>query len=195
MKKSLVGYSKSYYLTESGSVFDTSKNKYVKADERHQFWLRREDEITKVKVPLKVLYRQAFGKEFCVDNIEDLDGEIWKPIAKTEERYWVSNLGRVKSLTGYYARVLKPNTPYGYEKVDIMYGNERFTKHVHRLVAYAFLDDPEDPEMELHHINGCKSDNRVENLVWLTPQDHRKAHKLLKERIEDEQEKKNKNCS
>ena len=187
MNKQLSGFSKSYYLTESGSVFDTSKNKYVHFDERHRFWLRQEDEITRVRVSLKDLYRQAYGKEFCIDNIMDLEGEIWKPVARTEERYLVSNLGRVKSLTGYYARILKPNTPHGYEQVDIMYDNERFTRSVHRLVAYAFLGIPEDPEMELHHINGCKNDNRVENLIWLTPQEHRKAHMVLKERNKDEQ--------
>lgn len=187
MNKQLSDFSKSYYLTESGSIFDTSKNKYVHFDERHRFWLRQEDEITRVRVSLKDLYRQAYGKEFCIDNIKGLEGETWKPIARTEERYLVSNLGRVKSLTGYYARILKPNTPHGYEQVDIMYDSERFTKSVHRLVAYAFLGTPEDPEMELHHINGCKSDNRVENLIWLTPQEHRKAHMLLKERNKDEQ--------
>ena len=180
MKNIIPGFSRSYYLTENGSVFDTSKNKYVVPDEKHYFWLRLDDEITRVRVSLKEIYRKVYGKEFCWDRIDDLDGEIWRPVARTDERYWVSNLGRVKSLTGYRARILKSNQRGGYEKVDIMYDKTRFTRSIHKLVAYAFLERPEDPDMVLHHINGCKTDNRADNLVWLTPEDHIRAHILLK---------------
>lgn len=53
------------------------------------------------------MYRKVYNKEFCIDTIEDLSGEIWKPIENTQERYFISNLGRVKSYCGYTAIVLK----------------------------------------------------------------------------------------
>lgn len=48
-----------------------------------------------------------FHKEFAVDNIIDLDGEIWKDIDGTQGRYKVSNKGRIKSLSDYETRILK----------------------------------------------------------------------------------------
>ena len=45
---------------------------------------------------IKPLYRRAFGKEYSLDLIEDLDGEEWKPIDR-RGKYYISNRGRVKS--------------------------------------------------------------------------------------------------
>lgn len=46
--------------------------------------------------------------EFCIDEIENLSGEEWKPIENTDNKYFISNYGRVKSYCGYNAIVLKP---------------------------------------------------------------------------------------
>ena len=52
------------------------------------------------------------------------------------------------------------------------------TYAVHRLVAEAFLEKPEQEEMlEVHHINHERGDNRVENLMWITVKENRRLRK------------------
>lgn len=91
--------------------------------------------------------------------------EIWKEI---DDRYSVSNLGRVKSNYANKERILKP-TPdaRGYLKVDLRHGEKRKGMMVHRLVAFAFIENP-DPEnfKEVNHKDENKTNNCVDNLEW-----------------------------
>lgn len=89
--------------------------------------------------------------------------EIWKEIKDTDGKYMVSSKGRVKNTkTG---RVLKsrPNQK-GYHLVGMGKGK---TKAIHRLVAEAFIPNPENKPC-VDHINTVRNDNRVENLRWVT---------------------------
>ena len=88
--------------------------------------------------------------------------EVWKDIPEYKGEYAASNLGNIKNLrTG---RILKPRRDrYGYLNVDI---KGKFCRN-HRLVAKAFLDNPNNYNV-VNHINGDKTDNRVENLEWTT---------------------------
>jgi hypothetical protein len=97
--------------------------------------------------------------------------EIWKAIAGYEAQYEVSNFGRIKSLnfnrTGK-ERILKSVTiKSGYCQVSLCENNNCIIHSVHRLVAKAFIPNPEN-KPEVNHINGVKADNRVENLEWNT---------------------------
>jgi len=100
-------------------------------------------------------------------------GEVWREI-EGHENYQVSDLGRVKSLgrmiwggkSMYYIkeRILKDAHDIGgYLWVRL----KCKTHKVHRLVAKAFIPNPEN-KSDVNHINGLKFDNRLVNLEWNT---------------------------
>lgn len=114
--------------------------------------------------------------------ISDLPGEVWKDIDGYEGVYQVSNMGRIKSLTRKVwnytkpGRILKPcMKENGYLHVSLHNGDKHEKHaHVHRLVAQAFIPNPENLP-EVNHKNFNKEDNRVENLEWCTSR-YNKAH-------------------
>ena len=108
--------------------------------------------------------------------------EIWKPVKDYEELYQISNLGRIKSLPkfhrtsknyssiGYWTKekILKTRiNTHGYEMATLCKNYKIFNASVHRLIAIAFIPNPENKPI-INHKNGNKIDNRVENLEWVT---------------------------
>lgn len=97
--------------------------------------------------------------------------EIWKPIKGYEGKYYISNKGNV--LAENYERsgkskLLKPTlTTTGYLKVELWVGSKRKTYRLHRLIAEAFIPNPQNKQF-IDHINTIKTDNRIENLRWVT---------------------------
>ena len=94
--------------------------------------------------------------------------EIWKDIKDYEGLYQVSNLGRIKSLKGYHRkeRILKlRNNLYGYLTVGLSKYNKVKRRKIHRLVAEAFIPNPNNYE-QVNHIDGNKLNNAVFNLEW-----------------------------
>lgn len=104
--------------------------------------------------------------------------EIWRPAIDTNYRYEVSNLGNVRNLKS--ERILKPvSNACGYLSVRVHLGDRFKTRSflIHRLVAIAFIPNPEW-KTEVNHIDGNKRNNRVENLEWCTKSENEKhAHK------------------
>ena len=104
--------------------------------------------------------------------------EIWKDI-EDYEGYQVSNFGRVRSLDRYNSRgywikgcILKPiMDKKGYLTVGLSKNNHIKSFKVHRLVALHFIPNIEN-KPEIDHINTIKTDNRVENLRWVTPKEN-----------------------
>jgi hypothetical protein len=175
------GYAEKYYLTEDGLIYNDETGKYTKPDSSHRFKLQRTDKSYK-KIALKPLYKLVYNKQFCIDKITDLDEEQWKEIAHTDQLYYISNKGRVKSLQGYNAIILKAtSTKAGYERLDIIEDGQRQSKLVHRLVAAAFLPPPDNIDMQLHHKDGKTNSNAASNLEWLTPAEHREKHKKMEQ--------------
>lgn len=97
--------------------------------------------------------------------------ENWKKIIGFDQ-YEVSDLGNVKSvsnpLTTRKEKILRKGTiKNGYNIVVLTKYKKQNTIYVHRLVADAFIKNKEDKK-EVNHINGVKTDNRVENLEWMS---------------------------
>jgi uncharacterized protein YerC len=110
------------------------------------------------------------------------DVETWKDIEGYEGLYQVSNLGRIKSfdktimvkiknqnIVTKKGKILKPNNNNnsGYNKVTLSKEgtNKPFT--IHRLVAKAFIDNPENKPF-VNHKDGNKLNNCVSNLEWVS---------------------------
>ena len=90
--------------------------------------------------------------------------EIWKDIKGYEGLYQVSNFGRVKSSTKILANRLSKR---GYYIVTLYKNAKGVTKTVHRLVAQAFIPNP-DNLPQVNHKDENKLNNRVDNLEWCT---------------------------
>lgn len=119
--------------------------------------------------------------------------EIWKEIEGFEGRYEVSNLGRIRTVkniqrfwsktsgewkleeriiaTNKIRKSFKNNS--GYLRVGLKDKDKLKTCLVHQLVAQAFIPNLENKK-NVNHINGDKTDNRVENLEWVTQKENMK---------------------
>lgn len=113
--------------------------------------------------------------------------EIWKDIPGYEGLYQVSNLGRVKSLgrktwcgkgVGHIlvhpVRIMKPcMCGSGYLTVYLTNREGVHRRHmIHRLVALAFIPNDNLFVTTVNHKNEVKTDNRVDNLEWMTMKDN-----------------------
>ena len=123
--------------------------------------------------------------------------EIWKPVVGFEGYYEVSNLGRVRSLTRTIIRsdgkvrtfkgAILSGTKHnkGYRDVVLTRGGVSTRYLIHRLVALAFIPNP-DNKPELDHVNTIRTDNRVENLRWATRKENcgnEITHKRVLDRV------------
>ena len=92
--------------------------------------------------------------------------EIWKDIEGYKGKYQVSNFGKVKNTnTNHILSQSKNNC--GYYRVGLYFNKVNKRVDVHRLVAEAFINNPEQKK-EVNHINGNKKDNSINNLEWVT---------------------------
>lgn len=104
--------------------------------------------------------------------------EEWKDIKGYEGIYQVSSYGRIRSLdriverkTGNYhieGRILRQNDDtHGYLKVNLTKHDKKKTFKVHRLVAQAFIENPNNYEC-VNHKDENKQNNNIKNLEWCT---------------------------
>lgn len=99
--------------------------------------------------------------------------EVWKSVVGYEGLYEVSNLGRVRCLkTGTFRKTNGVNSS-GYQSLTFVKNKIRKSITVHRLVAISFMENQKN-KREVNHKNGIKTDNRVENLEWVTPKENQR---------------------
>jgi hypothetical protein len=122
------------------------------------------------------------------------NNEVWK-IIKDFPNYAISNYGRVKRLNSKYKENKNKLVPvsfngFGYYSATLHIGHKSFRKAVHRLVAEAFIDNPNPSEYNIiNHKDENKFNNRYDNLEWcsikqnvlysnnhLKASEHRKTH-------------------
>lgn len=108
--------------------------------------------------------------------------ENWLDIEGYESYYQVSNFGRVRSLDRYInakngskafcaGRVLKQDSSGRYLRVCLMKSGKKKNFMVHRLVAKAFVENPNN-KTQINHKDGNRFNNKYDNLEWCTPSEN-----------------------
>lgn len=95
--------------------------------------------------------------------------EEWRAVSGWEDMYEVSNLGRVRSIKKKGLIIASFVEKDGYIVVSLK--SPRFIKKLHRLVAIAFIPNPEN-KPQVNHIDSNRSNNYVSNLEWVTPKEN-----------------------
>ena len=104
-----------------------------------------------------------------------MKNENWKAISGYEGLYEVSDMGRVKSLNYNHTgkeKILKPKKSHcGYLNVNICKDGHAKSVRIHRLVATAFISNPNNLET-INHKDEDKTNNTVDNLEWMSQKDN-----------------------
>lgn len=112
-------------------------------------------------------YKNGARKIYLNLKKTDMKDEVWKSIPEYEGLYYASNMGRIKK-RGYpdNNKIMKQSFSREYLVLGLTAYGQRKTYRVHRLVAMTFKKN-KNPNYEVNHINGIKTDNREINLEWI----------------------------
>lgn len=175
MKQIGTPYKYYYYLCNDNRVYNSLTKRYLRKNNNMFTLVNEEDK--RVKVTLKELYYKVHEKIYCIDNIQDIQGEQWKEIENSGGNYFISNMGRIKSYKGYNAKILSLATDRGYKRVNMDFGTGKTNYSVHKLVGQYFLPLPTKAFCEIHHKDFNSLNNKADNLVWVTKEEHKEIHR------------------
>ena len=117
--------------------------------------------------------------------------KIWKDIEGYEGWYKISNYGEIISLDRFVnnrwggkilikGKIIKPiKKDDGHLQVVLNKNGIKKRLHMHQLVAQAFIPNPNNYEV-VHHIDHNPENNRIDNLVWMSREEHTKLHSKLR---------------
>lgn len=108
--------------------------------------------------------------------------ENWKDVIGYEGLYQVSDFGKVKRLNyNYYtpfsghkiipSKIVKGANKNGYKQIALFKEGIRELVFIHRLVALCFIDNPENKPF-INHKDSSRSNNKIDNLEWVTPKEN-----------------------
>jgi hypothetical protein len=120
---------------------------------------------TNISNAVRGVYKSSYGFKWIRNEQEDLENEEWRNViihGEVNENYQISNIGRFKNSKGIIMENYKPHhSGYIFCRVN----KEKYP--LHRLVAFAFLENSENKQI-VNHIDGNKTNNSVSNLEWCT---------------------------
>ena len=104
--------------------------------------------------------------------------EQWKKISGANDYYEVSNLGRVRTRNNRIRKQFFGT--WGYLQVSLYDKDKIKTFKIHRIVALAFVDNP-DKKTQVNHKDNNKTNNNANNLEWVTPKEN--SHMAARDRL------------
>ena len=106
-------------------------------------------------------------------NYKKLEDEEWREVSGSNNLYWVSSYGRVKSFlvkkdTGH---ILKPAAVKNFKFIQLLYNGKINRFYIHKLVAKVWLNRPSEKHTIVTHLDRNLRNNHFSNLQWLTPEE------------------------
>lgn len=116
---------------------------------------------------------------------ELMTNEIWKDVVGYEGLYQASNLGSIRNCKGRIRSAFDDG--HGYLSLSLYKNGHGQNLKVHRIIASAFIDNPE-LKATVNHIDGDKKNNNVNNLEWASySENHKHAYRIGLKVVSDKQ--------
>ncbi|OFY33800.1 MAG: hypothetical protein A2275_17860 [Bacteroidetes bacterium RIFOXYA12_FULL_35_11] len=105
--------------------------------------------------------------------LKKIENEEWKPIPRTNGKYHISSIGRLKSfiIDKKNGQIVQGSLTSGYRRVSLKINKQTERFFIHQLVAEAFIPKPSAEHTHIIHIDSNKKNNQVSNLAWVTKEE------------------------